>query len=101
MYQAAFCFASAEDCCEDMNLYDLHDSEGRVFAFEINNLGIGPKPPRWVPQLVIVRQAFLSHRVRFSRRQIVHIVIVCAVVAALAWTAWAARQAWEDIARWS
>ena len=101
-----------------MKVYDLHDSEGRVYAFEIENLvigrrsvcrvvsgipgasvvrqpvrflswfredtfcefeldgvrfevwepfgdnsryWIGPEPPQWVPQLEIVRQAFLRY----------------------------------------
>ena len=131
-----------------MKVYDLHDEEGRVFAFQIENLVIGrrgvchvvsripgatlvrrpvrflswfrestfcefelegvrfsadegpwgddsrywvgPEPPRWVPQLHVVRQAFLNHQPLLDAGpfSLVRIVIVGIVFAIVAWIVW-------------
>jgi len=135
-----------------MKVYDLHDKEGRVFAFQIENVVIGrrevcyvasripgatllrrpvrflswfrestfcefelegvrfsadegpwgddsrywvgPEPPRWVPQLHVVRQAFLDYRPLLDgprRFPLVRVVIVGVFFAVVWWSVWASR----------
>ena len=134
-----------------MKVYDLHDEEGRVFAFQIQNVVIGrrevcyvasripgamllqrpvrflswfrestfcefelegvrfsadegpwgddsrywvgPEPPRWVPQLQVVRQAFLDDRPLLDGpRPFSFVRIVTGVVFAfVAWIVWVSR----------
>ena len=138
-----------------MTVYDLKDREGRVVAFEVDNLvlgreglcrvvstipgarllrrpvsfswfrestfcefelggvrfsadegpwgddsryWVGPEPPRWVPELEAVRQAFLGHRplpreveaFRHWRPMVVG-ASVAAVAWFLAWVLWVKR----------
>ena len=128
-----------------MKVHDVHDNEGRVCAFEIDNIAIGrrgvcravnriprakllrrpvrflswfressfcefeldgvrfsvdegpwgddsrywvgPVPPRWVPQLDVVRQAFLDHQPLRDRR----VVIAGILFAIVVWIAWVSR----------
>jgi hypothetical protein len=135
-----------------MKVYDLHDKEGRLLAFEIENVVIGrqgvchvvsmipgatllrrpvrflswfrestfcefeldgvrfsadegpwgddsrywvgPEPPRWVPQLQAVRQAFLDYQPLLDGPgpfSLVRVVIVGVFFAIVGWIVWASR----------
>jgi hypothetical protein len=50
--------------------------------------GVGPEPPRWVPQLEVVRQAFLNHNPLMDASSLVRIVIGGVLVALVVWALW-------------
>jgi hypothetical protein len=131
---------------EIMTVYDLKDADGRVFAFEVDNITlgrdglcrvvstipgatlrrrpvrflswfrestfcefeldgllfsadeglwgddsrywVGPEPPRWVPQLEAVRQAFLDHEPFIGPTRFTRLVIGGVFVAIVVWALW-------------
>ena len=55
---------------------------------------VGPEPPRWVPQLQVVRQEFLNYRPLLDgpwRFSLVRVVIVGVFFAVVWWSVWGFR----------